>query len=435
MSAPDCIGSAGRSYARVRAVRFAECPWRGRISSRRMLEQTMIEQFQARNFKALREVTLELSPIHVLIGPNDSGKTSVLEAIGALSRSVDLELATAFRGPWTGLQLLWRGQPGKAVSLSAKVADQHGQFEYGFSAQFQPESRAVRCHDEWFRVGSDTETGTFNRPGHSRTMVCGIRMQGHDATAEQKNIAGRIYEGLHGVHECRWNPPLLALPVAPDSQRRYRMEPSGFGLALCLDEILGFDRRRFDELEDRFRSIFPQFKAIRLVQEMAFRAPPDSSKPVPILSQADGKGIHFELVDGLTLAAAQVSDGTLLVLAYLTLLHLPEPPRLVLVEEPENGIHPKGLQNVLQILRDLVKEQSQTQVVMTTHSPYVVDLFAPEEVTLCKRQGDGSVSVKRLSESATVREQLDVFTLGEIWSAEGDEALIEPRHEVQGTAG
>jgi predicted ATPase len=94
------------------------------------------------------------------------------------------------------------------------------------------------------------------------------------------------------------------------------------------------------------------------------------------------------------------------------------------VEEPENGIHPKRLQDVLGILRDLIKEQTTSQVILTTHSPYVLDLFEPQEVSLCRMTADGSVSVHRLSESQTVQEQLDIFTLGEIWTAEGDAALI-----------
>ncbi|MCH8252994.1 MAG: hypothetical protein IID36_11130 [Planctomycetes bacterium] len=66
---------------------------------------------------------------------------------------------------------------------------------------------------------------------------------------------------------------------------------------------------------------------------------------------------------------------------------------------------------------------------MTTHSPYVVDMFKPEEVSLCQMGDDGAVTVTRLSESAAVREQIDVFTLGEIWTAEGDEALAKTSKE------
>ena len=97
----------------------------------------------------------------------------------------------------------------------------------------------------------------------------------------------------------------------------------------------------------------------------------------------------------------------------------------VLVEEPENGIHPKRLQDILKILRDLIEEQTRTQVILTTHSPYVLDLFKPEEVSLCRMEDDGSVSVRRLSESQLVKDQIDIFTLGEIWTAEGDDALAE----------
>jgi predicted ATPase len=228
------------------------------------------------------------------------------------------------------------------------------------------------------------------------------------------------------VHFYRWEPRFLALPVAPDTKRLFRMDSSGFGLALCLDDILGYDREQFIHLEDRFRAIFPQIKTIRLMQESAYRGLADDRLHMPMLEQADGKGIYFEFVNGQQVPASQTSDGVLLVLAYLTVLYLPPPyrPRVVLVEEPENGIHPKLLQDVLGILRDLIKEQTTSQVILTTHSPYVLDLFEPKEVSLCRMTADGSVSVHRLSESQTVREQLDIFTLGEIWTAEGDAALI-----------
>jgi predicted ATPase len=96
---------------------------------------------------------------------------------------------------------------------------------------------------------------------------------------------------------------------------------------------------------------------------------------------------------------------------------------LLLVEEPENGIHPARLRDVLQIIRELAQEQQQTQIIMTSHSPYVVDLFKPEEVSLCHKAQSGEVNVHNLAESAKVRDQMKLFTLGEIWTGEGDDAL------------
>ena len=113
-------------------------------------------------------------------------------------------------------------------------------------------------------------------------------------------------------------------------------------------------------------------------------------------------------------------------MAYLAILYLPEPPRVLLIEEPENGIHPARLKEIIRILKQLVSEQSHTQVLMTTHSPFVLSEFTPEEVTLCQRGDDGAVQVRRLSESQSVRDLANVFSLGEIWTIDGDKKLMEP---------
>ena len=67
----------------------------------------MITRLRVKNFKALRDVEVQLTPIHVLIGPNDSGKTSILDALAALCRSVDHDLTEAFLGSWKGTELVW----------------------------------------------------------------------------------------------------------------------------------------------------------------------------------------------------------------------------------------------------------------------------------------------------------------------------------------
>ena len=169
------------------------------------------------------------------------------------------------------------------------------------------------------------------------------------------------------------------------------------------------------------------------VRQAAFRSTADERELVSQIAQADGKGLYFELAGTKQQApASQVSDGILLILAYLAVLYSPQPPRLLLVEEPENGIHPRRLREVIEILRQLVSEQSRTQVVLTTHSPHVVDLLAKEEVTLCTKDSTGEVRLTRMADSRNVQEQLSIFTLGEIWTAEGDEDLARD-HLATGT--
>jgi len=385
----------------------------------------MIKRLQIQNYKALRDVTLDLTPIHVLIGPNDSGKTSILEAFAALCRSVDMSLDQAFAGTWEGRQLVWFGSSEASVRFTADIASQNDSLKYSLACSFHPKGRYTTIAGECVTKGS---VSTIEKIGDRFSRVCRIGARGEsdsDETLRQQAIA--IYNALSGVHSFRWDPRFLALPVAPDSERQFRMESTGFGLAMLLDDILGYDRDLFAKLEERFCQVFPQIQSIKLKQEPAFKSPVDDPRQVPMLQKSDGKGIYFQFREGRDpVPARQVSDGILLVLAYLAELHLPQPPRVLLVEEPENGIHPKRLQDVLSILRMHVNEQAHTQVVLTTHSPYVVDFFKAEEVTLCQKEEDGSVSVHRLSESNTVREQLDIFTLGEIWTAEGDSGLATP---------
>jgi predicted ATPase len=390
----------------------------------------MITRLTVKNFKALRDVEVKLTPIHVLIGPNDSGKTSILDALAALCRSVDHDLAEAFLGSWKGTELVWAGQS-LPMLIEARF-DNDVVTGYRITIRFGAHDKQVlevkdliRRSDLPDSLGIDAgggggQTGVRKRPDFRG---------GNDPLGEEVKV---VREMLDGVHYYRWDPRFLALPVAPDSKRRFRMESNGFGLALCLDEILSLDRDRFIKLERRFTEVFPHITSIKLVPEMGYRAAVDSPDRITMLKKADGKGLYFKLSTADQLVpASQVSDGTLLVLAYLAVLYLPQPPRVLLVEEPENGVHPTRLRDVLGVLRELVREQSHTQVVLTTHSPYVLDLFSPEEVTLCTMQDNGEVKTTRLSESPAVRRQIDVFTLGEIWTSEGDEAIAQAQETAE----
>ncbi len=383
----------------------------------------MITQFHVKNYKALRDVTLPLAPIHVLIGPNDSGKTSILEAIAALCKSADYPLNQVFPATSNPSNLLWDTLGNDTASFGAEIVDDAIDGEYHIGCVMPPQAGGPFLGNEvWAQ--KDREPLSFPLDNPSRTSLYSAHLVSHPTMDGQ--LAKTLHNALSGVALFRWNPRLLKLPVVLDAAHRLSMDSSGFGLAQCLDDVLGLDRDRFRALESRFCEIFPEMKAIQLRSVHAYQWPqPQVAEDLPHAANASGKGIYFQLGNGRSIPAAQASDGSLLVLAYTTLLHLPDPPRVILVEEPENGIHPKRLEEVLNILRQLIEKQKRTQIIMTTHSPYLLDFFKPEEVTLCRKEPDGSVSVHPLGSSPDVKKQLDVFSLGEIWTAEGDEALAK----------
>jgi predicted ATPase len=341
----------------------------------------MITRFRVQNYKALRDVTLNLTPIHVLIGPNDSGKTSLLEAMIALRWLLGKSWQNAFPGRWQGCDLVWRDAGKQPLTLGIEVVRNGVRTPYEMSFNFLPPGRGVQY-------------------------------------ASMPPIPTEVMDSIVPLQSYRWIPSHLAFPVAFSRETRFAMDSSGFGLALLLADILSYDHNRYSQLETRFQEFFSDVRRIRLVREDGCKTPQDLDANSP------GYGIYFELMHGgQLLPASQASDGLLLVLAYLAVLYSPKPPCVLLVEEPENGIHPRRLAEVLGVLKELVRDHTQTQVLLTTHSPYVVDLFSPEEVTLCLKEADGAVTAHRLSESKAVRDHLDIFQLGEIWTAKGDETL------------
>lgn len=383
----------------------------------------MITRFRVQNYKALRDVTLDLTPIHVLIGPNDSGKTSILEALAAFSRSADHPLQQAFMGSWKGRELIWQGNQTLAMTFEASVTHEGAELTYELSCQIPPTGERVTVLEE--NAVMDIPVDFLSRD-HSNTRIYDVVQHGQGSTEANRRVLAITHKALAGVHVCRWIPAILKLPVALNSLRKFRMESTGFGLAQVLDDILGYDRNRFTEIEQSMNKCFPDLVSLKLMAEQGYAARVDDPRGIPILQEQEGKGIYFESsYGGPLIPARSASDGTIIILAYLAVLHLPKPPPLILIEEPENGIHPHNLERVIGILKQLVREHPSTQIVMTTHSPYTVDLFEPQEVTLCVKADDGSVKVRRLSDSEAVRKDRNIFTLGEIWTGQGDEALAK----------
>ncbi len=384
----------------------------------------MIKRLHVKNFKALRDVEIDLTPIHALIGPNDAGKTSILQALYAICHSVDHPLSECFPGLWDGRDLVWNRSSDSEVEIYVTAEDAREGFEYFLECGFPESGRSVRVLGEAAAVDQNELVPLGG--GGNRTFLSRLgespKPSAPPALGNRRVLPMR--EALTGVHWHRWDPRFLAIPNAPDTRWRYRLEWTGFGLVRCLDDILGYDRKLFASLEQQFIDQFDEFSSIILQPQKAYLANDIPFLSLPRFEERDGKGLAFGLKKGGNpLPAAQVSDGVLLVLAYLTILHLPNPPHLLLIEEPENGIHPERLEKIIRVLRELIGQKKHTQIVMTTHSPYVVDLLEAQEVTLCRKGADGAVHTRRLSDVPSVQRQLDIFKLGEIWTGEGDDAL------------
>jgi predicted ATPase len=389
-----------------------------------------LSQFGVKNYKCLGDVEIPLTPIHVLIGPNDSGKTSLLEALDAFCASADLQLAQLFPQPWTGRELVRQGTETDRIELHGQWTDRSGtqQVGYGLSVVFPDEGQTCSASDEWMSVNGERTAFT------SRSAITFLHERRHNPSSQSpvpRGLELAAKDALRRAHRYAWNARLMAIPAAINPDRRFRLDPDGFGLATLLDDILGHDPDLFLRLRQDFCRFFPEFRSVRVETEIAMnrRFQPSGLHDS---SQMNGKGIHFETAKGQHIRARQASDGAILFLGFLALAYLPQPPSVLLIEEPENGIYPKRLGEVITLLRETVSRVTGVnlpQIMITTHSPYLVSYFQPEEVTFLGRRHDDPdmpVRARPLRAAPHIHERLacNEFYLGELWYNLTEEELF-----------
>ncbi|GAB3916933.1 hypothetical protein GCM10028804_04130 [Larkinella terrae] len=194
----------------------------------------------------------------------------------------------------------------------------------------------------------------------------------------------------------------------PDSNRIDKPGPVGTGEEVVnadasnivgfLDLMLSRYRRNiFDQIELYIHQCIPEFDEIKLDDVQ----PNDNLKKIYSEDKINNSFKRFGLANGkqnITFWSNELSEGTLYFLALLCIIHQPNPPKLLLLEEPEKGIHPRRIKEVVNFIFRLADEKD-IQVIMTTHSPIVLDMFKdmPESVFIFDKNNDeGATKVKNL---------------------------------------
>ncbi len=343
-----------------------------------------LSRFGVKNYKCLGDVDIPLTPIHVFIGQNDSGKTSLMEAIAALYGSLKRPVEELFPQPWQGRQLVGFGSPELAIELRGQwlprpgqtpVADTPERIAYGFSIRFASSSEAHSVEKRWLTTNG-MHAYELGDSGVRYPLTPSLPVDfGPSKIAEDRQTGSlaRLTAFLKPVEKYSLDPRAMKMPAALDPQRKFRLDRDGFGLATLLDDILSFDSGLFGKIKSEFCQYFPQFTGLRLSTEIGVSRDNGSSGAYGGTQRA-GKGIYL-VSHGQDVRAQQVSDGAILFLGILALAHLPEPPPLLLIEEPENGIYPRRLEEVVRLLKQLVERtdgEPFPQIILSTHSPYVL---------------------------------------------------------------
>jgi predicted ATPase len=303
---------------------------------------------KATNYRCFGEVDVPLRPLTVLVGPNDTGKSTFLRL-----------LLTA-----AGQQYVTKDDHRRAA-LTAPVSIE-----------------------------------AFTSSGHRRALQ---HVNGQSEV--RSDLTLRV--GFFQLHESRVS---AASAGVADTAGPPDLSRAGENVPSLLDYFLRRDLKRFLAVTDDVRRLIPGCQSIEI-------ATPDAS----------ARQIWLQMTEG-RFAAEQMSTGVRLMLFFLALLHHPSPPDVVLLEEPENGVHPRRLTEIMSALRDVIAGRygSETQVVITTHSPYLLDEVKPDsdQVLVFSREEDGTRSVKS-ADAGRLATFLDEFMLGEVWFNQGEAGLVK----------
>jgi predicted ATPase len=203
----------------------------------------------------------------------------------------------------------------------------------------------------------------------------------------------------------------MVSPGYPDQGAPRQLEQNGSGVPSLLDYLLRRDRKRF------FDAVESMKRLINGLQDIEVRTPDPGSR-----------SLHLVLEDRFRLPADLASGGVRLMIFFIALTFHPDPPKLILLEEPEMGVHPRRLGEIVSLLREITKGTHgghPAQIVLTTHSPYLLDNVDLDEdqVLVFQRDEDGSRSAEP-ADAERLRLFLDEFMLGEVWYNQGEEGLI-----------
>ena len=370
-----------------------------------------LQSIHIRNFKAIVDSrTVKLGSLTVFIGHNGSGKSSLIEGLETYQSIVTDGLDSAMQR-WLGIEHARHkgveakeraGQPVNPIAFDLSIGVSPRK-STRIKMQVNNDAAANRMYIEFENV---TEASARPKP------IEAVIIQPAFAREPGRSILGTIGAEGHGAmsrHIKAWQfmslqPERMGMPVPQQrTDGRVRLAKDGSNIA---DYLL--DIQRLDE----------QLKTSVLegvVRTMAYVLPYARDLQASLTSELERKA-YLQLTEGnFKVPGWMLSTGTLRVLALLATLRHPQPPPLVVVEEIENGLDPRSIHLLVEEIRIAVLT-GVTQVVLTTHSPYLLDLLKLDQLVLVARDAAGEPRFHRPTDDAKLAEWSREFAPGRLYT-------------------
>ena len=380
----------------------------------------VIESLRVKNYRALKDLDLKpLTPLTVFVGPNGSGKSTVFDVFAFLSECFTVGLRKAWDKRGRFRELRSRDSSGPIVfELKYREAPIHGLVSpmITYHLAIDEDAAGPFVAEEWLR---------WNRKGRGRPFKFLDFASGHgEVTSGElpeeederipETLESRELLAVSTLGQLARNPRVVAL-------RRFI---TGWYLSyLSADSTRGIPeagpQERLSQTGDNLPNVvqylteqYPE-RLHTIVGVLTSRVP--RLERVDAVLLADGR-LMLQVKDApfeRPILARYASDGTLKLLAYLTILYDPQPPQLIGIEEPENQLHPR----LLPILAEECQTSSErSQLMVTTHSPFFLNGLRPEQVWVLWRDDSGYTQARRVADMSGVSDFVATGAqLGHLW--------------------
>lgn len=391
----------------------------------------MINTFQLKNFKAVRDSKkVRFTPLTALIGNNGSGKSSLIEGLQTYQEIVLSGLDQAMTR-WKGFENIHNPPlpPDKvATEKRTKIAPIEFAFNGGAQAGGTYDNKMIvgtnqtvddiYIQSEILKIRRDPaverdQSGLITlRDEHPEKQKLApgmsifnpsafIAYRWNESTQDQSIDVLRLATEIIQWQFLSFNPYTMGIPRP---QRRtggqIRLEPDGSNIAEYLLDIRKRDQTAFNGIIEALQQVLPYAVDLR-----------------PELTSELERTVYLQLTEGQTkIPGWLLSTGTLRIVALLSVLRDPEPAPLIVIDEIENGLDPRTVHMIVEEMRNVI-ENSNSQIILTTHSPFLLDLLTLSQIVLVERNDKGEPIFTRPGDQPSLTKWSNKFAPGHMYTS------------------
>lgn len=354
-----------------------------------------LSKITVKGYKSIRElVDFEIRNLNVLIGANGAGKSNFIQLFNFLHNILEMNLQPYVIKNGGADALLYHG---------SKATDRMSlKFEFGsniYECELEPDARqslffsneTVCYHDPKYTSPYCTTIGA----GHQESQL-----KSESGRKPYKTMADYVMDAirswkLYHFHDTSFTAKVKGLGNIGDN---HHLRPDASNLAAYLYYLENHEKSYYNNIVDIIRKVAPFFREFNL------RPLPENNELIRLEWSEKGSDVYYN--------AHSFSDGTLRFISLAALLLQPEKnlPSVILLDEPELGLHPYAISVLAEMLRFA---SMKTQIIISTQSVTLVNQFEPDDLIIVDRENESSVFKRPAPD--TVETWLEDYALGDLW--------------------